>query len=215
MATPAFLTGSRWQKWESARVAPFCMLPAISVRRAGHGCTSACSRADVRPVEPLGLCLLRASYRNPPGLYAFIVAVVCVYWKPMETVTQGKPITRRKQPRNALPVLVPISKSQMEWRKKAGIIDAEEGYFYEDVSKTVPVRFVSEVLGTLSTSERWITFEAKYGFNIQERERKNLFFMLMLTKAIEGRDPNRGVREALRYYRGDQPQGLFRAGGPV
>jgi len=133
----------------------------------------------------------------------------------METVTVTKTNTVAKRARQALPVLVPINKSQTAYRRRAGVIEAEDGYFYEDVARTVPVRRVSEGLGTLGTSERWTAFEAKYGFSIQEHERKNLFLMLMLAKAVEGRDPKRGVREALRYYRGDQPQGLFRAGEPV
>ena len=132
----------------------------------------------------------------------------------MEIVTRAKAITRSKPTGQTIAVLVPANKTQMEYRRRAGIIETEDGYFYEDVSRTVPVRFVSEALGKLSTRERWTTFEAKYGFSIQEHERKNLFFMLMLLKAVEGQDPDRGVREALRYYRGDQPQGLFRAGGP-
>jgi hypothetical protein len=134
----------------------------------------------------------------------------------METVTLHEPNTRTKYSRQTLPVIVPLNKSQMDYRKRAGIIGAEDGYFYEDVAKTVPVRLVSEALGTLGTSDdKWRAFEAKYGFTIREPERRNVFFTLMLAKAVEGRDPNRGVREALRYYRGDQPQGLFRAGGSV
>lgn len=202
---------------ESTTHGPFCTPPATSARRAGRERISACSQADVR----LAYCKTRRNCRFhahalclAPKFHLYRPRCCCIF-QVMENITYNKAITRISLPEQLLPVLVPINESQMDYRRRAGIFEPVDGYFYADGGNMVPVRCVSEPVGTLSSQKKWKAFEAKYGFTIHEPTRKNLFFMVMLAKALEGPDPNRGVQDALRYYRGDQPDGLFREGGPV
>lgn|ERR1700687_911483 len=133
----------------------------------------------------------------------------------MKSITSYKAITRISLPEQALPLLVPVNKAQMKYRRAVGIQESEDGYFCEDVGKMVPVRCISEALGALGTSEKRNAFEAKYGFAIYESTRRDVFFWLMLAQAIAGEDPNRAVQKALRYYGGSRPDGLFGEDSPI
>lgn len=134
----------------------------------------------------------------------------------MKSITHNKAITQAALPEQPLPVLVPLNQSQMAYRRKAGIVEVEDGYFYADVGKMVPVRCVSETLETLNSQDNRVAFEAKYGLTIHGNTLRNAFFSLMLAQAVAGQDPDRGVQEALRYYRGDSPpRALFGEGSPV
>jgi hypothetical protein len=133
----------------------------------------------------------------------------------MKSITHNKAITQVNLPDQPFPVLVPLNESQMQYRRERGIVEAVDGFFYEDVGKMVPVRYVSETLETLSDGDKRYAFEVKYGLTVSDNALRNAFFVLMLAQACTGHDPDRDVQQALRYYRGDPPRGLFREGGPV
>lgn len=103
----------------------------------------------------------------------------------------------------------------MEYRRQRGAIEAEDGYFYEDVARPVFVRLVSEDLKTLTVEDNRVAFEAKYGFVVNENVLEDVFFCLMLADAAAGQDPNQGVLDALRYYRGNGSPDLFGEKSPV
>jgi hypothetical protein len=130
----------------------------------------------------------------------------------MKTITNHEPITQVALPEQVLPVLVPVNKSQMAYGRRAGTTEAADGYFFGDGAERVLVRLVDEDLRTLTAlltdPGKRLAFEAKYGLQIFDGTLKSAFFCLMLA---EGQDPKR----VLEFYRGSQPSGLFREGGPV
>ena len=133
----------------------------------------------------------------------------------MKSITHNEPITKVALPEQPLPVLVPVNKEQMEYRRVRGAIEAEDGYFYEDVERKVSVRLVSEELQSLTQENNRVAFEAKYGFALYDNTLNNAFFCLMLAEAVAGQDPKSGVRRALEFYRGPRPSDLFKEGEPV
>jgi hypothetical protein len=147
---------------------------------------------------------------------SLVLLLFVVYSQFVKSITHNKTITQPAFPDQPLPVLVPLNKGQMEYRRKAGIQESEDGYFCEDAGKMVPVRCVSETLETLNSRAGKIAFEAKYGLTIHDNTLREAFFSLMLAQAVAGQDPDRGVQEALRYYRGDSPpHALFGIDSPV